>query len=69
VAGTFASDDEALRVALAQEDHVRQRRAGISPANRATMTIEEFARLRFLPRIEITPKAKQTYKSHLKNHV
>ena len=69
VAGTFASDDEALRVARAQEDHVRQRRAGISPAKRATMTIEEFARERFLPRIEITPKAKQTYKSHLKNHV
>jgi integrase len=33
------------------------------------MTIEEFAIERFLPRIEITPKAKQTYKSHLKNHV
>jgi integrase len=33
------------------------------------MTIEEFAKTRFLPRIEITPKAKQTYKSHLKNHV
>ncbi len=69
VAGTFASDEEALRVAQTQEDHVRQRRAGVSPAKRATMTIEEFARERFLPRIEITPKAKQTYKSHLKNHV
>ena len=33
------------------------------------ITIEEFAKSRFLPRIEITPKAKQTYKSHLKNHV
>ena len=33
------------------------------------MTIEEFAQGQFLPRIEITPKAKQTYKSHLKNHI
>ena len=28
VAGTFASDDEALRVAREQEDHVRERRTG-----------------------------------------
>jgi hypothetical protein len=69
VAGTFASDDEALRVAQAQEAHVRGRRTGTPPAQKATMTIEEFAKTRFLPRIEITPKAKQTYKSHLKNHV
>jgi hypothetical protein len=40
-----------------------------TPAEKATITIEEFAKSRFLPRIEITPKAKQTYKSHLKNHV
>src|ERR1700689_217361 len=69
VAGTFATDDEALRVAQGQEDHVRERRTGTPPAAKATITIEEFARDRFLPRIEITPKAKQTYKSHLKNHI
>jgi hypothetical protein len=63
VAGTFDSDDEALRVAQRQEDHVRERRTGTPPATKATITIEEFARKRFLPRIEITPKAKQTYKS------
>jgi site-specific recombinase XerD len=69
VAGTFATDDEALHVAQDQEDHVRGGHAGTPPAEKATMTIEEFAKTRFLPRIEITPKAKQTYKSHLKNHV
>jgi integrase len=69
VAGTFASDDEALRVAQRQEDHVRGSRTGTPPAEKAMITIEEFAKNRFLPRIEITPKAKQTYKSHLKNHV
>jgi site-specific recombinase XerD len=68
-AGTFATDDEALSVAQAQEDHVRERRAGTPPAEKATMTIEQFAKSRFLPRIEITPKGKQTYRSHLKNHV
>ena len=56
VAGTFASDDEALRVAWEQEDHVRDRRTGTPPAEKATITIEEFAKSRFLPRIEITPK-------------
>jgi hypothetical protein len=69
VAGTFATDDEALRVAKAQEDHIRERRTGTPPAEKATITIEEFAKKRFLPRIDITPKARQTYKSHLKNHV
>lgn len=69
VAGTFDSDDEALRVAQGQEDHVREGRTGTPPAAKATITIEEFAKNRFLRRIEITPKAKQTYKSHLKNHV
>jgi hypothetical protein len=68
-AGTFASDEEALSVAQRQEAHVRGRRTGTSPAEKATMTIEKFAKTRFLPRIEITPKARQTYKSHLKNHV
>jgi hypothetical protein len=48
---------------------VREGRTGTPPAAKATITIEEFAKNRFLPRIEITPKAKQTYKSHLKNHV
>ncbi|MGH3166926.1 MAG: phage integrase central domain-containing protein [Trebonia sp.] len=69
VAGTFDTDDEALRVAQAQEDHVRERRSGTPPADKATMTIEEFDEKQFLPRIDITPKSKQTYKSHLKNHV
>ena len=69
VAGTFATDDEALRVAKAQEEHIRERRTGTPPAAKATITIEEFAKTRFLPRIEITPKAKQTYKSHLSSHV
>ena len=69
VAGTFASDDEALRVAREQEDHVRGGLTGTPPAEKATITVEQFAKTRFLPRIEITPKAKQTYKSHLKNHV
>src|SRR5512146_3102223 len=68
-AGTFASDAEALSVAQRQEAHVRVRRTGTSPPAPATPTIETFAKTRFLPRIEITPKAKQTYKSHLKNHV
>ena len=53
----------------AQEDHVRAAARGNPAREKATMTIEEFAKSRFLPRIEITPKAKQTYKSHLKNHV
>jgi hypothetical protein len=33
-------------------------------SRKATNSIEEFARKRFLPRIKITPKAKQTHKSH-----
>jgi len=69
VAGTFESDERALAVARGQEDHIRQGRAGTPPAERATMTIEEFSEKRFLPRIDITPKAKQTYKSHLRNHI
>ena len=69
VAGTFDTDEEALRVATAQENHVRDGKTGTPPSEKATMTIEEFARTRFLPRHDITPKAKQTYKSHLKNHV
>lgn len=69
VAGTFATDDKALSVAQEQENHIRAKRAGTPPARRATMTIEEFAKKQFIPRIEITPKAKQTYKSHLNNHV
>ena len=69
VAGTFTTDEEALSVAREQEDHVRKQNSGTPPAEKATITIEEFAKTRFLPRVEITPKAKQTYKSHLKNHV
>jgi integrase len=68
-AGRFATDDEALQVARDMEEHVRGRKSGTAPSKKATMTVEEFAKTRFLPRIEITPKAKQTYKSHLKNHV
>lgn len=68
-AGTFDTDEEALDVAKAQEDHLRGQNTGTPPAEKATMTIEEFAKKRFLPRHEITPKGKQTYKSHLKNHV
>jgi integrase len=69
VAGTYPTEDEALDVAQRQEDFIRNQRAGTSPADKAAMTVEEFAKNRFLPRIDITPKAKQTYKSHLKNHV
>lgn len=69
VAGTFDTSEEALEVATKQEKHVRGGKTGTPPAEKATMTIEEFAKTRFLPRHEITPKAKQTYKSHLKNHV
>lgn len=68
-AGTFADEDEALRVAREQESHVRGGQTDTPPAEKAKITIEEFAKTRFLPRIDITPKAKQTYKSHLKNHV
>jgi hypothetical protein len=69
VAGTFDTDEKALSVAQEQEDHERGGRAGTPPAEKAKITIEEFAKTRFLPRIDITPKGKQTYKSHLKNHV
>lgn len=69
VAGTFATSEKALEVAQEQEDHVRGARAGTTPAQKAKITIEEFAKTRFLPRIDITPKGKQTYKSHLKNHI
>jgi integrase len=69
VAGTFDNDERALSVAQEQEEHIRARRAGTPPAEKATMTIEEFGKTRFIPRIEITPKGKQTYKSHLKNHI
>jgi integrase len=69
VAGTFDTDEKALSVAQEQEDHERGERAGTTPAEKAKITVEEFARTRFLPRIDITPKGKQTYKSHLKNHV
>ena len=62
-AGTFDTDDQALIVAQAQEDHIREGRSGTPPAEKATMTIEESAKKRFLPRIEITPRGKQTYKS------
>lgn len=69
VAGTFASEAEALDVAERQERHIRGQRRGVTPAEKAMMTIEEFGTNQFIPRIDITPKAKQTYKSHLKNHV
>lgn len=68
-AGTFETDEEALNVAAEQEKHLRAGKTGTTPAEKATMTVEEFAKTRFLPRHDITPKAKQTYKSHLKNHV
>jgi integrase len=67
--GTFDDEARALSVAQEQEDHVRGTRDGTTPAEKAKITIEEFAKTRFLPRIEITPKGKQTYKSHLKNHI
>jgi hypothetical protein len=69
VAGTFSEEEQALRVAADQERHVRAARNGTSPAVKARMTIEEFGATQFIPRIDITPKSKQTYKSHLKNHV
>ncbi|WP_018655650.1 tyrosine-type recombinase/integrase [Actinomadura flavalba] len=68
-AGTFATEDEALRVAEEQERHIRDARDGTPPADKARMTIKQFGTTRFIPRADITPKAKQTYKSHLKNHV
>lgn len=69
VAGTFPTAEEALRVAEDQERHIRDARDGTPPADKAVMTIRQFGETRFIPRADITPKSKQTYKSHLKNHV
>ena len=40
VAGTFATSEEALRIAQEQEDHVRARRGGTPPAEKATIMID-----------------------------
>lgn len=69
VAGTFSTERRAQQVAEEQERHIRDARDGTPPAERARMTIKAFAETRFLPRHDITPKSKGTYKSHLSNHV
>lgn len=68
-AGTFDTTERAMEIAEKEETHARGLLSETSPAEKATMTIEEFVNQRFIPRHNISRKGIQTYGYHLKNHV
>jgi hypothetical protein len=67
-AGTYDVRERAQEVAEESEQHARLRLAETSPADRATVTIREFA-VKFLREHPVEPNTKQTYAQLLNPHV
>jgi hypothetical protein len=59
-AGAYDSEERALQVADQHERHVRLRRAGTSPADKATITVRDFG-VKFLREHAVEPNTKLTY--------
>ncbi len=64
-AGTYSSEDEARRVAEAQE---RFSGSGVTPQQRATVTLREYAET-WLPTHPVSPSTRKSYRSVLDRHV
>jgi hypothetical protein len=67
-AGTFDTPERAQEVAEQNERHHRLRLAETSPAEKATITIEDFG-VKFLKEHAIEPNSKMTYAQLLHRHI
>jgi hypothetical protein len=67
-AGTFDTEEGALEVAQAAEQHARLQLAETSPADRATVTLATYMEM-FLSTADIEANSKETYARHLTPHV
>jgi integrase len=67
-AGTFDTPERAQEVAEQNERHHRLRLAETSPADKATITIEDFG-VKFLKEHAIEPNSKMTYAQLLHRHI
>jgi len=67
-AGTYDTAERAQKVAEQHESHVRLRLAETSPADKATITIQDFS-VKFLREHAVEPNSKMTYAQLLNSHV
>lgn len=67
-AGTFDTYDRALEVATDTERHIRLRLAETSPADKATITIEDFG-VKFLAEHAVEANSKMIYAQLLRSHI
>jgi hypothetical protein len=67
-AGTYDREERAQQVAEQHERHVRLRLAETSPADKATITVQDFG-LKFLREHAVEPNSKMTYAQLLNAHV
>jgi integrase len=68
-AGTYDSHQRAYEVAEDEERHARGFLDETSPAGKATMTISEFCKQRFIPFHAVAPSTRQEYGYAVKNHI
>jgi hypothetical protein len=67
-AGTCDTEERALDVAKQHQSHIRLRLAETSPADKATITVEDFG-VKFLREHAVEPNSKMTYAQLLHSHV
>jgi len=67
-AGTYDDEDRAQQVADESEQHAHLRLAETSPAEKATITVEEFVP-KFLREHAIEPNSRQRYAEVLRSHL
>jgi len=67
-AGTYDREERAQQVAAQHERHVRLRLAETSPADKATITVQDFG-VKFLREHAVEPNSKMTYAQLLNAHV
>jgi integrase len=67
-AGTYDTEERAQNVAKQHQSHVRLRLAETSPADKATITVQDFA-VKFLREHAVEPNSKMTYAQLLGPHV
>jgi hypothetical protein len=67
-AGTYDTEERAQAVAEQHESHVRLRLAETSPADKATITVQDFG-VKFLREHAVEPNSKMTYAQLLRSHV
>ena len=67
-AGTYDTEERAQNVAKQHQSHMRLRLAETSPADKATITVQDFA-VKFLREHAVEPNSKMTYAQLLNSHV